>query len=88
MAGEFDCEIVVFGSRATKKYSRGSDMDLGIRGLCKANFYHLKGMLEDWMEESIIPFRVDLVNLDIVSDKFALEVLRHGKKWKKSSSIN
>ncbi|MDQ6756085.1 MAG: nucleotidyltransferase domain-containing protein [Bacteroidota bacterium] len=76
-----DCKIFLFGSRVTKENHRFSDMDIGI--IPGKNFY--PGLLSDLkrkLDESVIPFKVDIVNFATVSEKFKEEALQHIKHWK------
>ena len=58
----------IFGSQATKKSSRTSDLDVGVIGqpLAGKTYFELKADLE----ESNLPFTVDLVDFNDVSDTF------------------
>jgi len=59
----------VFGSRATGKNRKFSDIDLGILGpkpLTSTEYISIKNDFE----ESNLPYRVDLVDFTKVSDKF------------------
>jgi len=62
-------EVFIFGSRATDKNRRFSDIDLGIKGpksLTPKEYILIKGELDD----SDIPYRIDLVDFTKVSDNF------------------
>ena len=59
----------VFGSRATGKNRKFSDLDLGINGprpLTPKEYI----LIQNELEESDIPYRVDLVDFAKVNDKF------------------
>ena len=59
----------IFGSRATGKNRKFSDLDLGINGprsLTPKEYISIKNELED----SDIPYRVDLVDFAKVNNKF------------------
>jgi Predicted nucleotidyltransferases len=66
-----DCEVRVFGSRYKRTHKAYSDLDLAIvdRGGGKLSFRKL-GELKDAFEESDLPFRVDVVDYNAVSDAF------------------
>ena len=77
-----DCKVFLFGSRASKENHRFSDMDIGI---IPGNFFNKK-ILPDIIEklnESVIPFKVDLVNFANVSPTFREEALKQIIHWKK-----
>ena len=62
-------KVFVFGSWSTGKNRRFSDIDLGVSGprpLTAKEYILIQGELED----SDIPYRVDLVDFAKVSDKF------------------
>ncbi len=60
--------IFIFGSRATGKSEKYSDIDIGIEG----DPLSVKTLiaLEEAFEESDIPFRIDIVDFSTVTDKF------------------
>ncbi len=62
-------KIYVFGSRATGKTKKSSDLDLAIdlgRPMTKQEQYQL----HDSFEDSDLPYKVDIVDLHNVSDEF------------------
>lgn len=64
----------IFGSRATNKNRKASDIDLGILGpkpLPAKNYIDLVHAFED----SDIPYRTDVVDFANVSDKFKKQAL-------------
>ncbi|MDQ6763143.1 MAG: nucleotidyltransferase domain-containing protein [Bacteroidota bacterium] len=77
----FNCKIFLFGSRATKENHRFSDMDIGIipgRDFDRRVLYNLKDKLAD----SVVPFKVDIVNFNQVSDDFKKEAFNYIIWWK------
>ena len=61
-------KVWVFGSRATgKRLKRFSDLYLAIEGTLKLGE---RGDLEEAFDESLLPFKVDLVELGAVSADF------------------
>ncbi len=79
--GNFNCKIFLFGSRATKVNHRFSDMDIGIipgEGFDHRVLYDLKDKLSD----SIVPFKVDIVNFSQAAHDFKKEALKHIIWWK------
>jgi predicted nucleotidyltransferase len=76
-----DCKIFLFGSRATKENHRFSDMDIGI--IPGKNFDEKTlPVLTKKLNESIIPFKVDVVNFSHVSQKFKEEALKDVVEWR------
>ena len=76
------CKVYLFGSRARGDYTRISDADIGIEGLSKKEFIMAKWKIEEMVEESIIPFRVDIVNLEDVDDNFKKEIFKDAVVWR------
>jgi len=60
-------EIYLFGSQATGRSNKNSDIDLGIRGLSSNSFFGLHYDLEQALN-----MRVDLVDFDYQKDFFEL----------------
>ncbi len=78
---DFDCKIFLFGSRATKENHRFSDMDIGIIPGKKFN-EKIFSFIADKLSNSIIPFKIDLVNFNKIPLKFKEEALKHVVHWK------
>ena len=62
-------KVFIFGSRATGKASKFSDYDIGIIGN-KPIEWGMLSLVDEAFEESDIPFKVDVVDFSLVSDKF------------------
>ncbi len=77
-----DCKVFLFGSRATKQNHRFSDMDIGIIPGKEFN-EKIVSALSEKLNDSIIPFKVDVVNFNHVSQKFREEALQNVIDWKK-----
>lgn len=77
-----DCKLFLFGSRVTKENHRFSDMDIGI---IPGKSFTIKNLqqLKDKLDKSVVPFKVDVVNFNIVSDKFKEEAFKNIIWWKK-----
>lgn len=76
-----DCKIFLFGSRATKENHRFSDMDIGI--IPGKDFDHrLLYSLKDKLADSIVPFKVDIVNFSQVTDGFKKEAMKNIIWWR------
>ena len=77
-----DADIYLFGSQANQSATSTSDIDIAI--LPKAS---LKpgaiSLLKETLENSTIPQKVDVINLDHVSKTFKENILKQGILWKK-----
>jgi len=62
-------KMFVFGSRATKKARKYSDFDVGVMGKKPLSFRTL-GLMNEALENSDLPFNVDVVDFSMVSEKF------------------
>jgi|HubBroStandDraft_5_1064220.scaffolds.fasta_scaffold311324_2 predicted nucleotidyltransferase len=77
----YDAQVYFFGSRAKNKAHSRSDVDLAI--LPKMPLPHfLIAEICDALEESNIPYQVDIVDLSHSDEKFRTKVLIEGIKWK------
>ena len=77
-----DCKIFLFGSRATKENHRFSDMDIGI--IPGKDFDHrVLYSLKDKLADSIVPFKVDIVNFGQVGNGFKKEAMKNIVWWRK-----
>jgi len=79
---ENNCQIFLFGSRARFQGRRSSDIDVGIKNLDSDTFRKVKISLENFWEESIVPYKIDLVNFDKVSSEFYTEAIKDTILWK------
>ena len=70
-----DSKIGVFGSRISGNPSKFSDVDLAILGKDRLPG-HLLELVKEAMEESSIPYKVDVVDLNRVSGQFKNNVLK------------
>ena len=70
-----DARVYVFGSRATGRAKRGSDLDLAIdagRALSAVE----AGRIADGFEESDLPYRVDVIDLQSASAEMTSALTR------------
>lgn len=72
-------QIFIFGSRATKKTKKYSDYDVGIWGK-KPVPWHILAEIEEVLEESDLPYKVDVVDFSLVSSNFKKVALSKIKK--------
>lgn len=63
------CEVRAFGSRINGKSNDHSDLDLAVFGRDKLE-RRTKVLLKEAFEESNLPFRVDVVDYNAISDEF------------------
>lgn len=74
-------EVYLFGSGVTKNHSYNSDIDVAI--IPKSDFdERMIFKIKDLIEESYVPFKVDIIDLRKVSSEFKGEVFKKGKKWR------
>lgn len=88
VASEADCTIFLYGSRAGGAFRRSSDVDIGFCGLGEREFLRLRDRLLSELEESVVPYHVDLVNMDAVSDRFRSTAMEKVIVWKRKSNEN
>ena len=74
-------KIFLFGSRAQGKNSVTSDVDLGIWPKTNKDAKKIT-LLKEKIENSNIPYKVDIVNLKEISNDFKKEILKKAKIWK------
>jgi predicted nucleotidyltransferase len=74
--------ILLFGSRARGEYRHGADFDIGIESVDLETFQRVRVQFEDFWEESIIPYNVDIVLLDNVNPDFKKEAMKDVIIWK------
>ena len=79
--GERQATVYLFGSHARGEVRHASDIDVAIlpREELPPSFFAL---LRDRIEESTIPYDVDLVDLREVSAAFRDNIVRTGIKWR------
>ena len=74
-------QIVLFGSRAREDHQTTSDVDVGIIPSHPINEKKIS-VLREKIEGLNIPYQVELVNLDQVSESFRKEILKDAIFWK------
>ena len=72
-----DVTVVLFGSRARGDYFETSDMDVGILPRKEINRSKV-ALLREKIENSNIPYKVDVVVLSQASKEFTDKVLKEG----------
>ena len=76
-----EVKIVLFGSRARGDYTKTSDIDIGILPKGEMNRKELI-LLREKVENSNIPYKVDVVSLSQTSKEFTEKALKEGILWK------
>lgn len=78
--GGLHCRVMLFGSRAIGRPGRASDVDVAVlprqplpRGLLSS--------IREALEESSVPWHVDLVDLSEADPAFRSRVLEEGIEW-------
>ncbi len=72
--------IYLFGSRARKDNTPQSDIDIAIENKTKIDSSILSNIREE-IEESTIPFTVDIVDLNDVSKELREQILKDKIQW-------
>ena len=62
-------QLFIFGSRATGKAQKYSDYDVGIFGKNQVSWSKIV-LIEEALEESDLPYKVDIVDFSLVSANF------------------
>lgn len=66
----------IFGSRATNKFQKFSDIDIGLLSK-KALPFETVSTIKETIEESDIPYLIDIVDFKHTSKKFRLVALKN-----------
>jgi predicted nucleotidyltransferase len=74
-------KVYLFGSRARDTFHKTSDVDLALLSEEPLPIGFI-AELKDIIEESIIPYQVDIVDLSQTDEEFRKKVLKEGKLWK------
>ena len=79
--GEHDAEVWLFGSCARGDVRNASDIDIGVlpRDVLPSGFF---ARLQDDIEESSIPYHVDVVDLSRVNPNWLGGIRREGINWR------
>jgi len=78
--GDHDVRVYLFGSSVTGRVRRSSDIDIAIDPL-RALPSVLLAELRERLEESEIPYDVDIVDLSAASPEIRASVEREGARW-------
>lgn len=68
-----DAKVFVFGSRATGKAKKFSDLDLAIQYSQKISLSEFANLRSDF-EESYLPYKVDIIDLNVIEESFRKKI--------------
>lgn len=75
-------EVILFGSMATKKQGQYSDIDIGISSFStNPTFESSLIKIKEALEESNIPYKIDLINLNLAKEEFKRIALKDKIIW-------
>jgi len=78
---DYDIKVLYYGSRARGDYRNTSDVDIGL--IPGKDFkLHIISLLREALEESTIPYKVDVINLNNTRQEFQAEILKDAIIWK------
>ena len=72
-----NAEIYLFGSYARKSFRQSSDVDIAIKGASEKKIREIR----EYFEESNIPCKVDIVDMNFAGEKLIGEIERTGVRW-------
>ena len=75
------CTVYLFGSRARGTQGEGSDIDIAIDAGKPVSRFDL-AQIKETIEESIIPYFVDAVDMQSTSMTMKNQILKEGIIWK------
>lgn len=76
-----DCKVYLFGSRAKGTSAESSDVDLAID--CGDEISpKIMGLIKEDIEESTIPYFVDVVDFNVADEELKKQIIKHGILWK------
>ena len=75
-------EVILFGSMATERQGPYSDIDLGISSFnTNPTFASSLDKIKEALEESNIPYKIDLINLNLANEEFKKFALKEKIIW-------
>lgn len=84
--GDLSTEVYLFGSRATGHARPASDIDVAVWSLAELPVGTLS-LIREALEESLVPFKVDLVDLHDTDEGFRARVIAEGIAWHEPESV-
>ena len=74
-----EVEVYLFGSRANGEEREGSDVDLAF--ISEVPLSEELALLREICEESLLPYKVDLLEFRYLSRELKKKILQEGIKW-------
>jgi predicted nucleotidyltransferase len=75
-------DVILFGSMATEKQTQHSDIDIGIfSSHTNSTFESSLARINEAFEESNIPYKIDLINLNSAKEEFKTVALKDKIIW-------
>jgi hypothetical protein len=87
MLGQIPAEVYLFGSWARQEERRTSDIDIAI-GCEDSSASERLMSIRTALEESTIPYRVDVIDLTSVARVFADKIRKEGIPWHDSKNVS
>lgn len=84
--GNHSAKVYLFGSRATGHARPASDIDVAVWPLTELPVGTL-ALIREALEESLIPFNVDLVDLRDTDEGFRARVQKEGMAWHEPMNV-
>lgn len=72
-----ECEVRAFGSRYAHTAKPYSDLDLALIGISRLDV-NQKAKIEEAFQESILPYRVDMLDWHMISPEFQTVIENNG----------
>ena len=82
---EENVRVYLFGSWARQEEKTSSDIDIAIEPISRLSLQKWVELSER-LEESTIPYKIEVVNLDDANKELRLNVKREGVLWKDCTS--
>lgn len=79
--------VFLYGSRAAGKEKHYSDLDIGLWSTNKIDRTLIR-KINDSIEESIVPYHIDVIDFTIADEKFKKIALREIEIWNKGKGFN
>lgn len=79
--------VFIFGSRAAGKEKHDSDLDIGLWSTTKISSTLIR-KLNDSIEESIVPYHIDIIDFTRADKKFKKIALEKIEIWNKGKGFN
>jgi uncharacterized protein len=80
--GDRQIRVFLFGSRTGQNSRPASDVDIALLGPTRLDRPWLAD-LRDRLEESTVPYHVDIVDMNVVKEDFRKAVLPGALEWKR-----